>query len=523
MRYQDWDILLFPTDCKIPIKEFKVTCHVVHDAEFAQTHGSLGLPTVCCFIPSLPAGSNFQVSIHSWSTPVVSQFTRAYSEFSEAVKFEARLYIDGRLLASTTLNRDYCSPHVIAHTYVEKTGKLEPLRFPLFRRELLQQSHWSPADDVGRIKLILSEGFPRDSLSLPMERVKNVVMFSFQHAPLDLLEAACIAWPNASLWQRVPFTSSMPVPSYPSGDADSHAHSPRRRIGLPRGGVPAPSRRATVPQPLARVGAQNATSFPSLVERTDGDLVDPLSNKNAYFEWLVANGQGVPPWDSEGAAQRQNNRRVSTDISMPDYTPRSVGDQSGQSVVPANFAAAREEDGSGHLRVPTNTPTTSGLGSFENEAVPFPMLSNSSVIPADLASSLTNSLLNQPMPMHFQLQGQASLEPAMEVKSRKENRNHARAHSPSDMSMASAQDHVDMRRVSQQLFIPAGGDVSCLKMAPGDATLDNALATTLKEGPKRIRNFTPASGVAMENEDERQRCSSSVRLTPFGDSKENDG
>ncbi|GJN66152.1 hypothetical protein PLICBS_000168 [Purpureocillium lilacinum] len=189
MRYQDWDILLFPTDCKIPIKEFKVTCHVVHDAEFAQTHGSLGLPTVCCFIPSLPAGSNFQVSIHSWSTPVVSQFTRAYSEFSEAVKFEARLYIDGRLLASTTLNRDYCSPHVIAHTYVEKTGKLEPLRFPLFRRELLQQSHWSPADDVGRIKLILSEGFPRDSLSLPMERVKNVVMFSFQHAPLGVYAA----------------------------------------------------------------------------------------------------------------------------------------------------------------------------------------------------------------------------------------------------------------------------------------------------------------------------------------------
>jgi len=121
-----------------------------------------------------------------------------------------------------------------------------------------------------------------------------------------------------------------------------------------------------VPHPLARVGAQNATSFPSLVERTDGDLVDPLSNKNAYFEWLVANGQGVPPWDSEGAAQRQNNRRVSTDISMPDYTPRSVGDQSGQSVVPADFAAAREEDGSGHLRVPTNTPTTSGLGSFAN-------------------------------------------------------------------------------------------------------------------------------------------------------------
>lgn len=32
MRYDDWDILLFPRDCKIPVKEFKVACHVVQDA-----------------------------------------------------------------------------------------------------------------------------------------------------------------------------------------------------------------------------------------------------------------------------------------------------------------------------------------------------------------------------------------------------------------------------------------------------------------------------------------------------------
>lgn len=31
MRYEDWDILLFPRDCKVPFKEFKVACSVVHD------------------------------------------------------------------------------------------------------------------------------------------------------------------------------------------------------------------------------------------------------------------------------------------------------------------------------------------------------------------------------------------------------------------------------------------------------------------------------------------------------------
>lgn len=31
MRYEDWDILLFPRGCEVPMKEFKVACHVVHD------------------------------------------------------------------------------------------------------------------------------------------------------------------------------------------------------------------------------------------------------------------------------------------------------------------------------------------------------------------------------------------------------------------------------------------------------------------------------------------------------------
>lgn len=93
-------------------------------------------------------------------------------------------------------------PHVLAHSFgvfsstsrlaqplmtapeFSKNGDLEPLKFPLFNKEILQQNYWSPADDLGRIKIVISEGFPRDSLTMPIERVKNVVAFSFQHAPL---------------------------------------------------------------------------------------------------------------------------------------------------------------------------------------------------------------------------------------------------------------------------------------------------------------------------------------------------
>lgn len=31
MRYQNWDVLLFPGDSRIPIQEFNTACHVITD------------------------------------------------------------------------------------------------------------------------------------------------------------------------------------------------------------------------------------------------------------------------------------------------------------------------------------------------------------------------------------------------------------------------------------------------------------------------------------------------------------
>lgn len=67
--------------------------------EFAHMHGISGLPTVNCFVPSLAPGAPFQISIHSWTTPTISQFTKSYSKHANDVKFEARLFVDGRLVA----------------------------------------------------------------------------------------------------------------------------------------------------------------------------------------------------------------------------------------------------------------------------------------------------------------------------------------------------------------------------------------------------------------------------------------
>jgi hypothetical protein len=104
MRYDDWDVILFPTgrDAKIPFKEFKVACHVVPDLELAHIHGAVGMPVMTCFVPSLAAGTPFQISLHCWRRPDISLFTRTYSKHSELVKFEARIQIDGRMVACAT-------------------------------------------------------------------------------------------------------------------------------------------------------------------------------------------------------------------------------------------------------------------------------------------------------------------------------------------------------------------------------------------------------------------------------------
>lgn len=101
MRYDDWDVLLFPSggDARVPLKEFKVGCNVVPDAEFGQNRGSFGLPTMTCFMPSLQPGAHFHISIHCWGNPQISQYSLNYSTHPELVRFEARILIDGRMVA----------------------------------------------------------------------------------------------------------------------------------------------------------------------------------------------------------------------------------------------------------------------------------------------------------------------------------------------------------------------------------------------------------------------------------------
>ena len=111
MRYLDWDILLFPTDSKIPVKEFKVGCSTVDDYDPELAHqGVQHLPVMNCWIPSLATGTPFRISVHSWNPPELSQYLRRhYHDHLGDIKFEVRVLINGIEIAcvSPQLQRAY--------------------------------------------------------------------------------------------------------------------------------------------------------------------------------------------------------------------------------------------------------------------------------------------------------------------------------------------------------------------------------------------------------------------------------
>ncbi|KAJ9498717.1 2-isopropylmalate synthase (Alpha-isopropylmalate synthase) (Alpha-IPM synthetase) [Exophiala xenobiotica] len=253
MRYQNWDVLLFPADSKIPIQEFDTKCYALEqngrasslqaiDGDRNSYESMTVLPTLTCFVASLDRGSSFRVSIHSWEKPKPSDLLLSYKTPEEVVLFEAKVYIDGILMAQRTFE-DGVWPEVIA----DREGGPHRLRFPSFHKEVLQQPHWEPGDPVGRIRLVLSEGVLRETTppapsAAMFDRFRDVVTFSFQHAPQNVLEYSGIAWPNMRLFGKVSKRSMRPPPISsrlpPVPGHEAHSHSPRRTAGAINGGRP---------------------------------------------------------------------------------------------------------------------------------------------------------------------------------------------------------------------------------------------------------------------------------------------
>lgn len=124
MRYEYFDCQLLSDWSIGPLQEFTTKCYALQDegccpcpitriikltylnAETVNKPGGTELiPTVTAFVPSLSAGLPFYVSIQSWiGTP---QPTLQSSHIPvESIAWEARLFIDGKLVAHTEIGHE---------------------------------------------------------------------------------------------------------------------------------------------------------------------------------------------------------------------------------------------------------------------------------------------------------------------------------------------------------------------------------------------------------------------------------
>ena len=176
-------------------------------------------------------------------------------QVADVVTFEARIYLDGILVSAVVLAQHNTWPYVVEETtLVDKDGNPAPLRFPPFHQEILHQSHWDAGELLGRIRVVIAEGFARPNRAHPFERVRDVLAFSFQHAPLrkfkvlslepaeqgsDVLEFSGVAWPNPGMWRSLPHAAGS---TRRTGLDDLHAHSPSKNKAerIPRPPLPDP-------------------------------------------------------------------------------------------------------------------------------------------------------------------------------------------------------------------------------------------------------------------------------------------
>ncbi|KAL4743054.1 hypothetical protein BDV11DRAFT_216221 [Aspergillus similis] len=265
-------------------------------AAYYQPQGNLGyLPVLTTFIPSLPADSPFRVSIHSWEPPHSLSSCRG-SVFPPRTNW----------------------PHVID---VDKNGNQDTLRFPPFHQEILEQRHWDAGDLHGRIRVVVAEGFARPHRNPPFERVKEIIAFAFQHAPLNVLEYSSIAWPNTSMWSKEPrlfkYNAGSGV-SDPKEAEDSHAHSPATRQDETR--PPVAPITGQVGNPPA-LNLWRNRSYQGPVPQWQGNYREP---RWAPPETVFAD-PFIDPYVLDPAARHRGARQSWEDISMPDYVSNSSG------------------------------------------------------------------------------------------------------------------------------------------------------------------------------------------------------
>ncbi|GFG16845.1 hypothetical protein IFM61392_09722 [Aspergillus lentulus] len=394
MRYENWDVLLFPESSKVPIQEFRTQCFVTQEevetpyinsaaivnpgSYFMPRASVVQLPVLTTFIPSLPQNTPFRVSVHSWDKPRPSLLMESLMQPDDALLFEIRIFIDGLCISGSVFGQRTNWPHIIElSSHVDKNGDQDYLRFPPFHQDILEQRHWEAGDLHGRIRVVIAEGFARPNRNPPFERVKDIIAFSFQHAPLQVLECSNIAWPNSGMWsrgQRVFKYNAGSVLSGPKQEEDLHAHSPTRHENR---SVVANSNRVSNPAAYAAWPYRNYPPPPP-----------QWVNSNREATWSYQPTQEplmadpfIDPHILDPAARHRGARPSWEDVCMPDYHSSSSSSRAISSMTGISYEHSKQPS----IVAPIDEETYSQL--FEGVSPPKPLACTSQA-PKNTSSAL---------------------------------------------------------------------------------------------------------------------------------------
>ncbi|KAJ4988858.1 hypothetical protein SVAN01_05665 [Stagonosporopsis vannaccii] len=265
MRYDNWDIILFPEDSSIPIPEYKTACYFSRDEDGHE------LPTLRTYIGSLKPGTPFRISVHHWGPPRPSPILQqAQRRAGSDITFTVQVIIDGARLYYGRFAVNTSTPQEIVHEQISfRSQSIEQptseskhrLLFPRNdKNTLLRSSSWQPRGTDNRIKIILSEQLIDEEGSLDLD-CWDIVCFSFQHAPRELLEQAGIAYPivdplRSLMGQRAPIAPQL-------GSRNMAAHELQRGSRIHSGHLMESDFERTRPVNLAS-HQQPSTRMPSI-------------------------------------------------------------------------------------------------------------------------------------------------------------------------------------------------------------------------------------------------------------------
>ncbi|KAJ5109756.1 hypothetical protein N7532_002401 [Penicillium argentinense] len=322
MRYQNWGVELFAWERDAPSKNTSPKDKPLHHHEVPQP-GNLGqVPVLVSFVPSVPCQTPFWIALRNWGPRNPSELVeRKVRPGVDNFVYEVRVLVDGEWVAEEIVSMGAKWPVTIQYnSATEKNGRKDVLRFPVYR----ERKWWfneAIGKDFGKIKVIISEGVMRPDRDPMYERVSNLVVFAFQHAPQDLLEHQGIAWPCSRMWidKTLPDYGALPTnnESSPIPD-DIHGDSPSRRDPINRGPLPT----GGLAQSLHNPFQSPPPPLPSVQTPEQSHHQRPIIEAASLHRCARSSHEDVSmrdwDWDHRGT------RSTREDLSMRDYTNSSA-------------------------------------------------------------------------------------------------------------------------------------------------------------------------------------------------------